>query len=338
MAPLVDQIPLLCRTPLKQIPCLEDFNRGRATLSARQTVALPAGMRVRRPYPVLRGTATSELLTKVGERVEVVGKIVAVKEGEGRGGRAYAFLNFDDYRKGAFALVLWEKPLKMLTQRGRSVESFGNQWVSVTGLVEAYGSQQLRPQFIVADPAEIQILRGQEEAERILAEGATSAFPAPRSGYTPAATAQGQDVRQGKERSGEVRGIDTSNPLSASPTKPMRPSIAMPPAGATPAERNQMVRDNLARLAASNQAPPSVAASKPSLPSVSSVSQTTVQTGVPPVATRVPRQTAASTSSAGPPATPMSSQINRQSGWTLFRTLLVIVLILAICIILAHLA
>ena len=127
----------ICKAPFDKIPTLEDFlarrNIPQVVMTVSTTVpATPA--RYISVYPVLDATNYALCLRHVGDRVELVGRIVEVKQGKTRYGKPYVFINFGPW-KGAIAKVsIWSEGLAALTQCPD--ERWVGKWVSVVGLME----------------------------------------------------------------------------------------------------------------------------------------------------------------------------------------------------------
>ena len=161
LAAKVDLFESLCRTPIDALPRLEDVLAGKAVAApTRADPPLPTA-RVQGQYEVLRATEDARLRGMVGERVQVVGRVVNVAERRTRGGQPYAFVDFADWKTHphSFRLVLWSDVLDQLSRRTVPLLDIRGRWVSIVGLVEQYG---VRPQMVVDDPGAVRLLRDQE--------------------------------------------------------------------------------------------------------------------------------------------------------------------------------
>ena len=115
----------ICRAPIEKAPSLDDFLAGRNIPASiiQITAKTPEG----RPkpsyvgvYDVLLATNYEACSRRVGDKVEVIGRIVDVKENRARNGRPYIFINFGDWRGQSFQdRHLVQGPGRHLLQAGR---------------------------------------------------------------------------------------------------------------------------------------------------------------------------------------------------------------------------
>ncbi|MDP9367294.1 MAG: hypothetical protein M3Q03_03290 [Chloroflexota bacterium] len=227
----IDQLDLLCRTPLSQLPRLEEFLSGTVQIATSQTVSLPIGASVRlRQYDVVRAVDRESVLLHEGDRIEVVGLIVGVTHRTTRTYRAkpYVMLDFGDWRQGAFRLMLWSEALDQFAAAGVDVDGFEGRWVSVTGLIEVFqsGTFSARPQIVVGDPTEIRLLTGEAEAEDILSEAV--------AGYQASQPAEAHRARNSEQRDALKNLVPAALPARPTPASPARPN----PVSSTPAQGN----------------------------------------------------------------------------------------------------
>jgi hypothetical protein len=84
---------------------------------------------------VFEGRDYTGILNAVGQSVEVVGRIVSVKDdGVTKHGDPYVFINFADWRGNGFELTIWSEGLDSFSlPPGRHWEG---RWVSATGLID----------------------------------------------------------------------------------------------------------------------------------------------------------------------------------------------------------
>ncbi len=259
-----EQVQVLCRTPLDQMPTLEAFLAGAKVAPGTSVVLAPASARLRQ-YDVLRATQQAAILARVGDRIEAVGQVVEVKQGMTRFGKPYAFINFGDWRAGAFQIVLWSDSLERFVGRGLDITSFVGRWLSITGLVEEYRGKRHTPQIIVDDPNNLRVLDGEAEAVRLYADGQGVARSVPTR--TPTATNdRNDDIRRNlRSRSNppgapsNAHASSASQRPSLSPAIPATPSMGPPQGSPQTSRANADIRRNLAKLAA----PPTPSAPKP---------------------------------------------------------------------------
>ena len=137
-----DRLAAICAAPVAKTPTLAEFLAGQNIPAAAPIQvtgkAEKATIGYIGPYPVLRGTDYAAVELAVGERVEIVGQIISVKEGVGRRGRGrglpYVFINFGKWNGHSVKVTLWSEGLGQLS--ARPSEAWVGRWISVTGLVE----------------------------------------------------------------------------------------------------------------------------------------------------------------------------------------------------------
>jgi len=77
----------------------------------------------------------------VGDRVELIGRIVEVKENRTRHGKPYVFINFGPWRGQIVKITLWSEGLAVLAKKPD--QTWVGQWISAIGLMEpAYHSKR----------------------------------------------------------------------------------------------------------------------------------------------------------------------------------------------------
>jgi len=181
----------LCCSDLSAIPKLSDFITGRYKTVLRPAKPTPPPTLIRRPYEVVSSDRTDVLLQKVGQRVEVVGKITNVYHGrtKTRPSRPYFFLNFGDFRNKSFRVEVWSKCLKLFSQGEADVYRYKDKWVSVTGVIGEFSG---RPHVDLTMPSEIEVLSDMHEAlERLKA-----AEPSPVTTQNPAMPVHPKSLKQ----------------------------------------------------------------------------------------------------------------------------------------------
>jgi hypothetical protein len=203
-----------------RLPSFEDFYRARFQPS----VVTPPTRVARSPYPVLRAGETAELLSRQGEVVEVIGKVVEVHHGITRFGDPYVFLNFGDWRQGSFYVILWKEMLVDFEQNELDPDCLLNCWVSVTGLVTSYKHERAvrpSPQIQLERVHQLQIL-SEEEAYRRLG----------RTGWGP----NRERLERQREQPDDGHTISTSvGKHSLRPSRgPRRDRVRRVPDGGTP--------------------------------------------------------------------------------------------------------
>ena len=152
-----ERISALCRCDVTDIPPLEDFLSGsQPIISASPSLYYP-----RSPYQVFSATDSGAILERTGQRSEIVGQIQGYHSGTTRYGKPYLFLNMTQrYPYHTFTIVLWSEALQAFGTKNDPLRYLG-QWVSVTGVVEAYNR---KPQIAVEVPSQITQLEDESEA------------------------------------------------------------------------------------------------------------------------------------------------------------------------------
>lgn len=86
-------------------------------------------------YPVLDPRELSAVEDAMGRKVELVGRVVSVKEGRTKYGKPYAFVNFSDWRADGIKLIYWSEGLEAVGSSAPD-DSWVGRWLSATGLVD----------------------------------------------------------------------------------------------------------------------------------------------------------------------------------------------------------
>jgi hypothetical protein len=160
--PLVERLIGCCHLNFEKVPSLRDFLSGNFTYDKNAVGTITI---TRSQYEVIDATKKGSLLEHFGEKVEVVGLISGNHSGSTYHRLPYIFLNFGVYPKQSFTLVVWQEGLVALTAKGMSPASLVGKYVSVTGVIGSYGG---KPQMIIEQPTQIQILAGEKEANQRL--------------------------------------------------------------------------------------------------------------------------------------------------------------------------
>ncbi|GIV35548.1 MAG: hypothetical protein KatS3mg031_3083 [Chitinophagales bacterium] len=161
--PLIERFIGCCHLDFEKVPNLKDFLSGNFTYnkSAAGTISIN-----RSQYLILDASKVGSILEHFGEKIEVVGKIGAIKSSTTKYGDPYTFLNFGGaWPNHTFTIVIWQEGLAALKANGISPSSLVGKWVSVTGVIASYGN---KPQTVVELAAQIQILSSENEANQRL--------------------------------------------------------------------------------------------------------------------------------------------------------------------------
>jgi hypothetical protein len=260
LATLAEKFQAICFLDFNKIPSLSEFISPSYVPPKPIARPRPAPTIAKIPieyitqYEVVLAGDRSALIARVGEKLEVVGQITDYKKGITRRNQPYMFLNFGDWRKKAFCLVMWADGLDMMQASGVRPDSLVRKWVSVTGMITEYNG---RPQLVVEIPSQIQPLSGNQEAVRRVKTqrraGATpptspkqkpapqmvvqqvvptAQVPRPVPVPTPQPTSKNVMTRQDAQTLGRLYGTYRPSPPSHAPPSQSRPTIS-PRAGQT---------------------------------------------------------------------------------------------------------
>jgi hypothetical protein len=133
------QFASICRAPIDKTPSLEDFLAGRNIPAS--VIQITSKSQEGRPqlgyigvYDVLSATSYEACLKRVGDKVEVIGRIVEVKGATARNGKPYIFINFGNWRGKIFKISIWSEGLAVISKAPD--DSWIGKWISVVGLME----------------------------------------------------------------------------------------------------------------------------------------------------------------------------------------------------------
>lgn len=141
LATHIKDFAAVCKSPMARTPDLADFLAGRnipAIIAPTKSAAGPITMGSRPgyvgAYPVLSATDYAACHRAVGDKVEVIGRIVEVKQDTTRGGKPYIFINFGPWQGSIFKASIWSDGLAHV--KSKPDASWVGRWVSVVGLME----------------------------------------------------------------------------------------------------------------------------------------------------------------------------------------------------------
>jgi hypothetical protein len=180
----------ICEAPLAGVPTLDAFLASRNIPAAKTPIRTSPAPELKPrvaayipAYPVVDALNFPTALQRVGDRVELIGRIVEVepgsrKRGKGRAQR-YVFLNFGSGRGNIVKISIWSDGLAKLKEQPS--KAWIGRWVSVTGLMDVpyenkrYGHKHLS--ITVHDDGQIQPLDEAEAGFRL-----ASIAPPPNGG------------------------------------------------------------------------------------------------------------------------------------------------------------
>lgn len=133
----VKNFAAICRSDFEKVPTLDDFiarkNIPQISVSiSKKPESAPA--QYLSAFPVLDATNYSACLGFVGDKVELIGKIVEVKRDNTRHGKPYIFINFGPWQGHIVKVSIWSEGLAAISTP--PTESWVGKWISVVGLME----------------------------------------------------------------------------------------------------------------------------------------------------------------------------------------------------------
>lgn len=248
----VKALAAICMSELDQVPSLSDFIAGKniptTTVTVRTAPAAPAAYQSQ--YVVLNAADYAGFARRVGDMVELIGKIVEVKHGTTKRGGTYIFINFGPWQGRIVKLSIW--PTVLTSLKNRPTAAMIGTWVSVVGLVEPpYVSKRYHYTHISIDISglnQIKTLTAAEAAFRLGGAGTKPATGAERSN---------REVLEGLRGGQSAR---ASAPFGN--VKPRTPILPVAPPG-PPSTKNAEILARIQRAQAGSRASP------PSSPSTS---------------------------------------------------------------------
>jgi hypothetical protein len=247
----------ICEAPLGAVPTLDEYLAGRNIPAAKTQImtqpspaARPLAAKYISAYPVVDALNFSAAMARVGDRVELIGRIVEVTPGFRKVGRGspknYVFINFGSSRGNIVKISIWSDGLAKLKEQPS--EAWIGRWVSVTGLIDVpyenkrYGHKHLS--ITVQEDGQIQELSETEAGlrmasisaaspprDRVVTQGVASANPAATTPAAAAAKPKPKSPRSRGSSSGKPAGRQRPAP-AATPAPAAMPAVAATPAAA----------------------------------------------------------------------------------------------------------
>jgi serine/threonine protein kinase len=127
----------ICKAAFDKIPTLADFRQKKniptvAVSISRASTATRA--KYISAFPVLDVANYESCLSFVGDKVELIGKVVEVKKDTTRGGKPYIFINFGPWQGEIVKVSIWSEGLASLSKQPD--DSWVGKWISAVGLLE----------------------------------------------------------------------------------------------------------------------------------------------------------------------------------------------------------
>ncbi|MGJ0629987.1 serine/threonine protein kinase [Xenorhabdus bovienii] len=131
----------VCASAMEKTPSLGDFIAGRNIPIPLASISMNGDVPASRlkpgyigAYTVLSALEYSACLQRVGDKVEVIGKIIDVRRNKTINGKPYIFVNFGDWRGNIFKISIWSEGISVLPSSPDA--SWIGKWISVIGLME----------------------------------------------------------------------------------------------------------------------------------------------------------------------------------------------------------
>jgi hypothetical protein len=263
-----DNFVRICQSDIKTVPTLEDFLGGRNIPAARPTSShmtlgfdvpapQPNAVRYIGPFPVLSTDDYASVMQRVGQRIELIGRIHTVRHGVGKRGRGrgkpYVFVNFGNWRGNIVKLTIWSEGLAQL--HDSPDDSWIGRWVSVVGLVDApysgkhYNFNYTHVGITIENPQQINVIV-EREAKFRLGEITVSPTPISTGDHSPRSGKPSSNGRSGDRANraivGDLIGTGIPSRPVASPSRQARPQ------GTT----NQDILRSIRRVSSTTPTPP----------------------------------------------------------------------------------
>jgi len=190
----------ICEASLAAVPTLDEFLSGRnipaakTPINATLTPATKPAAAYIPAYPVVDALNFSAALQRVGDRVELIGRIVEIKPGSRKQGKGpnkrYVFINFGSWSGNIVKISIWSDGLARLKDKPSA--AWVGRWVSVTGLMDVHETKRYRHLSItVQEDGQIQWL---DEAQAGFRLASIVMAPPPRDRVSTGAASSGSLV------------------------------------------------------------------------------------------------------------------------------------------------
>jgi hypothetical protein len=242
----------ICEAPLAAVPTLDEFLAGRNIPAAKTQLktqpspaARPQAANYISAYPVVDALNFSAAMQRVGDRVELIGRIVEVEPGSRKSGKGppkrYVFINFGSGRGNIVKISIWSEGLAKLKEQPST--AWIGRWVSVTGLIDVpyenkrYGHKHLS--ITVQEDGQILQLSETEAGFRMasmsaappprdrgVVQGAASGNPAATAPAAAAAKPKSRKPKSLKPKSPKPKSLGSRTARSHKPAGSSTPAVA----------------------------------------------------------------------------------------------------------------
>jgi hypothetical protein len=231
----------VCAAPLAAVPMLDDFLAGRNIPAAQRALKTSAALKAKPQvaaympaHPVVDALDFSAALQRVGDRVELIGRIVEVKPGSRKRGKGpakpYVFINFGSARGNTVRISMWSEGLAKMKEAPS--KGWIGRWVSVTGLMDVtyqnkrYGLKHLS--VTVQDEGQIQEIDEAEAGFRLASIAKADPVPGARlpggAVATPAAVVKPKATGRSRSKPKHASKPQAAAPSPTAPQPMARPS------------------------------------------------------------------------------------------------------------------
>lgn len=135
----INNLAAICLSTFSSIPSLDDFLANRNIPSANvQISALVSNANISQPpaymalHDVMDATDYNGCLKKVGDIIELIGRVTEVSEQE-KYGKRFVFINFGSWRGKIVKLIVWSNVLSKM--KNKPTQKLVGKWISVKGLM-----------------------------------------------------------------------------------------------------------------------------------------------------------------------------------------------------------
>ena len=127
----------ICKTSINDIPSIRDINRTQ-NINIKNIESQYKNINIGyiSTFPVLDASNYDYCSKHIGDKVELIGKIISTRYGKAKHGRGYFFINFGDWKCKCVKINIWAQGLKSLLSNNRLNTFKKNVYISVIGLLE----------------------------------------------------------------------------------------------------------------------------------------------------------------------------------------------------------
>jgi len=211
----------VCGDSISGVPSLDVFQTTYQAKVVKSNEANSEPQRYRSAYPVIAAREYNTVREFVGDKVELIGRIVEVKEGMTKYGKKYLFVNFAPWKGETVKISIWSDGLSRIANPP-DVRDVGK-WVSVIGLVEPpyinqrYGYTHLS--LTVRNESEINFLTESEASYRLGGPKNKTQETRPQNCSTSPSKGFGEVGQTNKERLDYINSLTQGKNRSATPSK-----------------------------------------------------------------------------------------------------------------------